>query len=177
MKEREQLKGSSLSPEISHGYVEVVKVSTGKSKKRERASEFEMNAEILILSRSVDDTGPGLWTRNAGFRSPATSKFDNELHRSHRQDPFLRVRHSAAPPIPEESDEFGKRFFRDVVLKENGRRGLGDISIKNVSDCRSHIASITRWVSRKQASGMKNLIRQDTDGRNIRLCTSTVTPL
>src|SRR6266446_6296581 len=156
VKESEQLTRSSFSPQISQGYVVIVQLPTGKSEKREPASQIEMNAEKLILSRSFDDQGPGLGTRNASFRCPAASKLDNELYRPHGQDPLPRVRYNVAPPIPEESDEFGKRFFRDVVLKENRRRRLRAISIKNVCDCRSHIASITRWVSRKQASDLKN---------------------
>src|SRR5262245_46661881 len=110
-----------------------------------------MNAEQLILSSSLDDEGPGLWTANDGLGTPATPKIDHEFGGPHRQYPFSRIGNRMATPIPEKRDEIGKRFFRNVVMKDNRSQRLRSISIRTAFHNLSHIASITRWVGRKQA--------------------------
>jgi len=87
----------------------IVQLPTGKSEKREPASQIEMNAEKLILSRSFDDQGPG-WGPEMPASDVAASKLDNELYR-----PLGRIRSSSrynGPANTEESDEIRKEFFR-----------------------------------------------------------------
>jgi len=91
-----------------------------------------MNAEKkLILSRSFDDQGPGLGTRNASFRCPAASNLENELYRAHGQDSAPSSKVQRGPAKPEDLTNSERGFFRDVVLKENG----GDVSLYLDQEC------------------------------------------